>query len=293
MVRIRDGPRRPSITERDQKHASRHHIEWPCSQRANFNAWVERVCAVVLARSTHESRRHLFKTLLDGAWKFSDWLTHAKRSHIRDAEAAVEVTESAVTLSVSVIIQHIRGVPDSCPACGAQQLSPERGFRENMPDVEWERPTCDDCGWAGTPLMIQSVPIEPEAEHARGKVDTECLMPKVPLRKLRKPGQEEAKAPVDSCCDPSYCLTKVCYRVPHLRGCRILPLGLISIACIPQSGAQLGVAGRRGDRAPPIRFRVTQRSRRVTIEVRQCEGCDLAIRRRGYSPSIWSRPISV
>ena len=31
MVTVRDGPRGLSIIERDQKAASRHHIEWPCS----------------------------------------------------------------------------------------------------------------------------------------------------------------------------------------------------------------------------------------------------------------------
>ena len=31
MVTVREGPRRLSIIERDQKAASRHHIEWPCS----------------------------------------------------------------------------------------------------------------------------------------------------------------------------------------------------------------------------------------------------------------------
>lgn len=32
MVAVRDGPRRISIIERDQKAASRHQIEWPCSR---------------------------------------------------------------------------------------------------------------------------------------------------------------------------------------------------------------------------------------------------------------------
>jgi transposase-like protein len=37
MVTVREGPRRLSIIERDQKAASRHHIEWPCSKKSRFN----------------------------------------------------------------------------------------------------------------------------------------------------------------------------------------------------------------------------------------------------------------
>jgi hypothetical protein len=33
-------------------------------KQADFKAWVEHVCATALSRSTHEQRRHLFRTLL-------------------------------------------------------------------------------------------------------------------------------------------------------------------------------------------------------------------------------------
>jgi hypothetical protein len=73
-------------------------------QRANFKAWTDHICAVALAGSSHEHRRALFKTLLDAAWKFTNWLTHAKGSHLKDAEAAVEVTENATTLCISAVL---------------------------------------------------------------------------------------------------------------------------------------------------------------------------------------------
>jgi predicted RNA-binding Zn-ribbon protein involved in translation (DUF1610 family) len=79
---------------------------------------------------------------------------HAKASHWHDAEAAVAVTENAIALSTTAVIRHIRGVPDHCPDCGSQRLSPDRGYRLDLPDVEWERPTCDKCGWTGTPVQI-------------------------------------------------------------------------------------------------------------------------------------------
>src|ERR1700745_4314403 len=73
---------------------------------------------VSLAGPSQKDRRHLFETLLDSAWGFSNWLTHSKSSKWHDAEAASSVTENAVALCISAVIQHIRGVPDSCPACG-------------------------------------------------------------------------------------------------------------------------------------------------------------------------------
>ena len=156
-------------------------------QLANFKAWVDHICAVTLAGSSHEHRRHLFKSLLDAAWKFTNWLTHAKRSHLRDAEAAVEVTANAVTLCISAVIQHLRGVPDECPACGSHHLSPERGIHTSAPDTIWERPTCDECGWTGEPVVVEAVPEEPE-EKERPKPDSPCVVPQVPLRRLKKPG---------------------------------------------------------------------------------------------------------
>ena len=64
-------------------------------------------------------------------------------------EAGIAVTENAIGLSTSSVIRHVRGVPDRCPACGSQRLAPQRGYNTNFPDVEWERPVCEKCGWAG------------------------------------------------------------------------------------------------------------------------------------------------
>jgi hypothetical protein len=75
-----------------------------------------------------------FRTLLMESWTFSNWLTHAKVSTWYDAEAAASTVEHA----------HVRAVPEACPACGSNRLSPERGYHSNVPDIEWERPTCEN-----------------------------------------------------------------------------------------------------------------------------------------------------
>jgi hypothetical protein len=157
--------------------------------QADFKAWVDHLCAATLSGETHERRRHLFKTVLNEGWTFSNWLTHAKASTWHDAEAAVTTVEHALGLAGSLVIRHIRGVPETCPACGSTQLAPERGFHSSLPDIEWERPTCEKCGWTGDPVPILSTPdAYAPAEDARPPLEGDCIIPTLPLRKLRKPG---------------------------------------------------------------------------------------------------------
>ena len=71
-----------------------------------------------------------------------NWLTHAKSLHWNDAEAGIAVTENAIALLTSAVIRHVRGVSELCPDCGSDRLSPERGYRDALPAVEWERTVC-------------------------------------------------------------------------------------------------------------------------------------------------------
>jgi hypothetical protein len=160
----------------------------PKPKRADFKAWVDHICAVSMTGPTHENRRHLFKTILDSAWKFSNWLTHAKTSRWHDAEAATSTVEHAITLAVSAVIRHMRGVPETCPACGSHRLSPQRGENSEYPEIEWERPTCEKCGWVGVPVPILERPDAYEEPEDHSPPDGDHVIPSVPLRKLIKPG---------------------------------------------------------------------------------------------------------
>lgn len=155
-------------------------------KRADFKAWVDHVCSVALVGETQKERRRLFKSLLTSAWDFANWLTHTKTSKWNDAEAAAESTGHAVSLAMSSIIQHVRGVPAACPACGSHRLSPERGFNP-ADESEWERPTCTKCDWTGTPFRIEREPQAADSE--RPPPEGECVIPTVPLRKLKRPGE--------------------------------------------------------------------------------------------------------
>jgi len=84
------------------------------------------------------------------------------------------------------MIRHVRGVPDRCPACGSQRLAPQRGYNTNVPDVEWERPMCEKCGWAGLLVPVTNIadaPDDPPPTTAEG----ECVIPTVPLRQRKRP----------------------------------------------------------------------------------------------------------
>lgn len=154
-------------------------------KQADFKAWAEHFCNVALPGPSHEERRHLLKSLLHDAWRFTNWLTHAKASTWHDAEAAVTTIEHSVGLTTSAIVRLVRGVPEACPACGSHQLSPERGYRTDQPEDLWERPTCDKCGWAGTPVVVSTTPQapEPRSEPPEG----ECSIMEVPLTHLVRP----------------------------------------------------------------------------------------------------------
>jgi hypothetical protein len=155
-------------------------------KRADLRAWADYVCSVTMAGDSHKERRHLFKTQLECAWSFANWLTHAKGSKWHDAEAAIATTENAISLCMSSVIRYMRGVPEICPACGSHCLSPQRGFRSDLPEVEWERPACDKCDWTGEPVPILDVPEPPEATDKPPPAG-ECIIPTLPLRSLKKP----------------------------------------------------------------------------------------------------------
>jgi hypothetical protein len=155
-------------------------------KKADLKAWANHICGVALSGESHKYRRHLFKTLLESAWEFANWLTHTKSSHWHDAEAALAVAENAIGLCISAVIRHLRGVPEQCPACGSQRLSPQRGFHKDFPEVEWERPTCDKCGWVGEPVPIHDV-LEPDSEPHSTPPEGECIIPTTALTHLKRP----------------------------------------------------------------------------------------------------------
>jgi hypothetical protein len=172
-------------------NAAQHVLPWTAKEeapkKADFRAWVDHICSVALPGASHEHRRALLKSSLDSAWKFTNWLTHSNASKWHDAEAAVAVTESAISLCTSAVILHMRGVPEQCPACGSHRLSPQRGYHSSLPDVEFERPTCDKCGWAGDPVPINDVPEAPAPPTE--PPDGECGIMTSPLRVLRRPSR--------------------------------------------------------------------------------------------------------
>jgi hypothetical protein len=169
--------------------------EWtmePAPKRADFRSWTDLICNTALAGSAQQERRHLFKAMLTEAWVFSNWLTHAHSATWHDAEAAIAAVEHAIGLAASLVLRHAREVPEQCPECGSPHLSPQEGWREDLPEIAWERPVCGDCGWMG-----KGVPIGPrdgeitagdELFTREGEDDgDECSIMTVPLVALKRP----------------------------------------------------------------------------------------------------------
>jgi hypothetical protein len=147
-------------------------------KRSDFRAWSEITANTILPGSTHQEHRGLLKSSADGAWKFANWLTHTRAAHFSDAEAATSSTELTLSLFTTALIRHIRGVPDRCPSCGSQRLSPERGMHSSDPNTIYERPVCGKCGWTGTPVVIVPSPSQPDRPPPEG----ECVIMSTPLR---------------------------------------------------------------------------------------------------------------
>lgn len=124
-------------------------------------------------------------------WTFVGWLTHSKSSTWHDAEMAITTTEHVISICASVVMRHIREVPDECPECGSPHLSPQDGWLEELPEVAWQRPICDDCGWEGKPVPVGDRDFDPnefELITREGGEDTgKCIVPDEPLRKLKRP----------------------------------------------------------------------------------------------------------
>ncbi len=149
-------------------------------KRSDFRAWSEITANTILPGSTHQERRGLLKSSADGAWKFANWLTHARAAHFNDAEAAIGSTELTLSLFTTALIRYVRGVPDRCPSCGSQRLSPERGVHSSEPNTIYERPVCGKCGWTGTPVVGVPSPSQPDRPPPEG----ECVVMTTPLRRF-------------------------------------------------------------------------------------------------------------
>ena len=105
-------------------HVAQDSIELPnaatAPKRSDFRAWSELLANLLLPGETHQERRGLMKSTAVEAWSFVNWLTHAKDSHIHDAESAVAITNLTLSLYTTAVIRLLREVPDACPNCGSK-----------------------------------------------------------------------------------------------------------------------------------------------------------------------------
>jgi hypothetical protein len=162
----------------------------PAPKKADLKSWVTYFCEIALRGESEKARRQLLKSMIESAWDFSNWLTHSKSSTWFDAESAVAATESSIQLFVSAAIRYDRGVPKICPTCGSHRLSPERGYHSDEPELLWERPTCDKCGWKGT--AVQIVPND-NPDTPSSPPDEDCLLPTSALKALKRPMRRAVK----------------------------------------------------------------------------------------------------
>lgn len=168
-------------------HVGQDLIQLPDAQakpkRSDFRAWSEIIANAILPGSSHQERRRLLKSSADTAWRFVNWLTHARVAHFNDAEAALSSTELTISLFTTALIRYVRRVPDRCPSCGSQRLFPERGIHSSDPETIYERPVCDKCRWTGMPVIVDPSPPWPDPPP-----EGECVVMSTPLRNFPRRG---------------------------------------------------------------------------------------------------------
>jgi len=108
---------------------------------------------------------------------------------------AHSLTQQAISMTTSLILRELRGVPLECPKCGSPRLEPEQGENAAVPGVLWERPRCADCGWAGKPVPILTLEDGRSIITREGEESDECSILSVPLRTILKPGDSAITAP--------------------------------------------------------------------------------------------------
>jgi hypothetical protein len=154
----------------------------PRPKRSDVRAWSDVIADSLLAGDSHKERRSLLKTAAGMAWSFTNWLTHAREASAHDAEAAIGATELTLSVCTSALIRRIRGVPERCPSCGSQRLSPERSVDPDHPEHLYERPACQRCAWKGTPVRV--TPPPPPADTGPPPSPDECSILDPPLRSI-------------------------------------------------------------------------------------------------------------
>ena len=85
----------------------------------------------ILPGSTHQERCGLVTSSAEGAWRFANWLTHARAILVSDAEATIGSTELPLSSFTTVLIRYVRGLPHCRPPYGSQRLAPERGVHQS------------------------------------------------------------------------------------------------------------------------------------------------------------------
>jgi len=59
-----------------------------------------------------------------------------------------------------------------------------------QPEMEYERPVCEKCGWMGTPVPIFAAADDYREARDDTPHDGDCVIPSAPLRALRRPDRK-------------------------------------------------------------------------------------------------------
>lgn len=156
-------------------------------KRADFRGWSEIIANKMLGGDSNKERRRVFKSAMEEAWTFANWLTHSKSAVWMDGDLALALIRHAIGVSTSYLIRTIRGVPDQCPDCASPHLEPINGETPSAPGILFEWPHCPECGWEGDPVPVGELDEFEGLITRSGESSDEHGIMAAPFRALKKP----------------------------------------------------------------------------------------------------------
>jgi hypothetical protein len=119
-------------------------IDGDAPKQGDFIHWSELIAETIAPGSRNAALRGYLKAIAMEAWRFNNWLTHARNAVRMDGRIAVDATEHVIATFAGALVRYETGMPDRCGICSSYRIT-----REYRPDLHIDSPyvtTCESCG---------------------------------------------------------------------------------------------------------------------------------------------------
>lgn len=123
-------------------------------QAANFKDWMDLLIGKLCAGSSNEELRKFLRTNCEAAWRYVNWLTHARNADQRAAIVAMHSVELLIGHFVHLTARAGSGNFEVCPNCTSRNM---RSHFDPVIGSDGEYySTCGSCGWSNHPEVQEA-----------------------------------------------------------------------------------------------------------------------------------------